>query len=290
MPFSVGFERLEVDRPELVCAFACSSAVTSFANGIVQQPNLEVIQLFAHAFCPFPFESAADSAAFFRCFERGIVCSSQFRFLQKAELHLSAFEFDYRVAEGAEGGLYVAHEFVDAPGVLAAGHSGIAAGDAFDEVHERFLDLAGIVDCRRAFRAGEVVFEELEETSAFGYEDVGVGAERTARNRLCRRREIFEQTVRVVRLAVEDAADALFARRHFGFAPVCREDFHEQIVEPCVAFDYRLDGFRKSRFLFFSPISLSFRFTPDRKGRNGYAPTGRQCVIVVKITLLLRRI
>ena len=72
------------------------------------------------------------------------------------------------MAEVAEGGFYVAEEFVDALGVLPSGNSGIAAGDAFDEVHERFLDLAGIVDCRRAFRAGEVVFEELEETSAFG--------------------------------------------------------------------------------------------------------------------------
>ena len=63
-PFSVGFERLDMDRPELVCAFACSSAVTSFVNGIVQQPNLEFGELFAHAFCPSPFESAADSAAF----------------------------------------------------------------------------------------------------------------------------------------------------------------------------------------------------------------------------------
>ena len=70
------------------------------------------------------------------------------------------------MAEGAEGGLYVAHEFVDAPGVLAAGHSGIAAGDAFDEVHERFLDLARVVDRRRTFRAWEVVFEELEKAAA----------------------------------------------------------------------------------------------------------------------------
>ena len=171
--------------------------------------------------------------------------------MQKAELRLSAFEFDCRAAEGAEGGLYVAHELVDAPGVLAAGHAGIAAGDALDEVHESLLYLARVVDRRRTFGAGKVAFEELEEAAAFGYQDVGFGAELTARNRLCRRREIFEQTVRVVRLAVEDAADALFARRHFGFAPVCREDFHEQIVEPCMAFDYRLDGFRKSRFFVF---------------------------------------
>ena len=145
--------------------------------------------------------------------------------MQKAELHLSAFEFDYRAAEGAEGGLYVAHEFVDTPGVLAAGHSGIAAGDAFDEVHERFLYLAGIVDRRRAFGAGKVVFEELEEAAAFGYQDVGTGAERTSWNRFCRRCEVFEQEVRVVGFAVEDAADALFARRQSGFAPVRRKDF-----------------------------------------------------------------
>jgi hypothetical protein len=193
----------------------------------------------------------------------------QFRFLQKAELHLSAFEFDYRAAEGAEGGLYVAHEFVDAPGVLAAGHSGIAAGDAFDEVHERFLYLARVIDRRRTFWTGKVAFEELQKAPAFGYQDVGIGPERTARNRLCRRREIFEQTVRVVRLAVEDAADALFARRHFGFSPVCRKDFHEQIVEPCVAFDYRLDGFRKSRFFVFLShfLVLSLYAGPEGKKR-----------------------
>ena len=61
----------------------------------------------------------------------------QFRFLQKAELHLSAFKFDYRAAEGAEGGLYVAHEFVDAPGVLAAGHAGIAADDDAQDISQK---------------------------------------------------------------------------------------------------------------------------------------------------------
>ena len=79
----------------------------------------------------------------FRVF-RGFI---QFRFLQKAELHLSAFEFDYRAAEGAEGGLYVAHEFVDASGVLPAGHAGIAAGDAFDEIDKCLFNLANIADC-----------------------------------------------------------------------------------------------------------------------------------------------
>ena len=52
------------------------------------------------------------------------------------------------MAEGAEGGLYVAHEFVDAPGVLAAGHSGIAAGDAFDEIDKCLFKLVNIADCR----------------------------------------------------------------------------------------------------------------------------------------------
>ena len=79
-----------------------------------------------------------------------------FRFLRNAKPPQGAFEFDDRVAEGAERGFHVTEEFVDALGVLASGHSGIAAGDAFDEVHERFLYLAGIVDRRRAFRAGEV--------------------------------------------------------------------------------------------------------------------------------------
>ena len=106
------------------------------------------------------------------------------------------------MTERAEGGFHVAHEFVDTPGVLAASHAGIAAGDAFDEVHERFLYLARVVDRRRTFRAWEVAFEELQKAPAFGYQDVGFGPERTTRNRLCRRREIFEQTVRVVRLAV----------------------------------------------------------------------------------------
>ena len=117
------------------------------------------------------------------------------------------------MAEGAEGGFYVAHEFVDALGVLATGHSGIAAGDAFDEVHERLLCLACVADLRRAFRAREAVFEKFEEAAAFGYEDVGFGAERTPWNRFCRRREVFEQPVRVVGFAVEDAAHTLFPRR-----------------------------------------------------------------------------
>ena len=89
--------------------------------------------------------------------------------MQKAELPQAAFELDDRVAEGAEGGFYVAHEFVDALGVLSPGHSGIAAGDAFDEVHERLLRLARVVDRRRAFRAREAVFEKFEEAAAFGY-------------------------------------------------------------------------------------------------------------------------
>ena len=57
--------------------------------------------------------------------------SVQFRFLRNAKPPQGAFEFDDRVAEGAERGFYVAEEFVDALGVLASGHSGIAAGDAF---------------------------------------------------------------------------------------------------------------------------------------------------------------
>ena len=52
------------------------------------------------------------------------------------------------MAEGAEGGLYVSHKFIDAPGVLAAGHSGIAAGDAFDEIDKCLFNLADIADCR----------------------------------------------------------------------------------------------------------------------------------------------
>ena len=80
----------------------------------------------------------------------------RFRFLRNAKPPQGAFEFDDRVAEGAERGFHVAEEFVDALGVLPSGLSGIAAGDAFDEVHERLLYLAGIVDRRRAFRAGEV--------------------------------------------------------------------------------------------------------------------------------------
>ena len=61
------------------------------------------------------------------------------RLLQNAKLPQGAFEFDDRVAESAEGGFYVAEEFVYALGVLPSGHSKIAVGDAFDEVHERFL-------------------------------------------------------------------------------------------------------------------------------------------------------
>ena len=48
----------------------------------------------------------------------------------------------------------------------------------------------------------EQILEELQKAPAFGYQDVGLGPERTARNRLCRRREIFQQTMRVIRLAV----------------------------------------------------------------------------------------
>ena len=73
------------------------------------------------------------------------------------------------MTEGAEGGFYVAHEFVDALGVLSPGHSGITAGDTFDEVHKRLFCLARVADRRRAFRAREVVFEKFEEAAAFGY-------------------------------------------------------------------------------------------------------------------------
>ena len=128
----------------------------SFVNRIVQQPTLEFGELFAHAFRPSPFESAADSASFSGFCRRRDVGFLLFRFLRNAKPPQGAFEFDDRVAEGAERGFHVAEEFVDALGVLASGHSGIAAGDALDEVHERLLYLAGIVDRRRAFRAGEV--------------------------------------------------------------------------------------------------------------------------------------
>ena len=128
----------------------------------------ELSELFFHTFGAFTMQAAADSASFSGCCGWWGVGFLQFRFLRNVKLDQGAFEFDDRVAEVAEGGFYVAEELVDALGVLPSGHSGIAAGDAFDEVHERFLDLAGVVDCRCTFRAGEVVFEELEETSAFG--------------------------------------------------------------------------------------------------------------------------
>ena len=74
---------------------------------------------------------------------------------------------------------------------------------------------------------------------------------------------------RISEPAVEDAADAPLPRRHFGFSPVCRKDFHKQIVEPCVAFDYRLDGFRKSRFFVFLShfLVLSLYAGPEGKKR-----------------------
>ena len=231
-------------------------------------PSTKLSELVVHSLSSFAVQPAADSASSSGFCRRWGVAFLQFRFLRNAEPPQGAFEFDDRVAEGAERGFHVAEEFVDALGVLASGHSGVAAGDAFDEVHERLFDLARVVDCRRTFGTGKVAFEELQKAPAFGYQDVGFGAERTAQNRLCRRREIFQQTVRVVRLAVEDAADALFARRHFGLSPVCREDFHEQSVEPRVAFDYRLDGFRKSRFFVFLSHSLILSLYAGPEGKK----------------------
>ena len=48
--------------------------------------------------------------------------------------------------------------------------------------------------------------------------------------RFCRRCELFKKQVRVVFLAVEDVAYALFSRRRFA-AGVCRKGGKEKIVE-----------------------------------------------------------
>ena len=170
-------ERLFISFPILQSSCSNRLCTIIFIDMVRCYPSTKLSELVVHSLSSFAVQPAADSASFPGFCRRRDVGFLQFRFLRNAKPPQGAFEFDDRVAEGAERGFHVAEEFVDALGVLASGHSGIAAGDAFDEVHERFLYLAGIVDRRRAFGTGEVVFEELEETSAFGYEDVGFGAE-----------------------------------------------------------------------------------------------------------------
>ena len=149
------------------------------------------------------------------------------------------------MSQVAEKTFEIMDELVDAPRIIVDCDIRVAAGKAFDEIDERFFRLPDIVDCRRAIGSGEVVFKKVEKIAAFGYQEIGLGAETAARRGFCGGGEIFEDRMCAVRLAVENAAYALRSRRKgAGFVAFeCRE---QKGVELFVALDNSSDRRGKS--------------------------------------------
>ena len=85
------------------------------------------------------------------------------------------------MSQVAEKPFEVIDKFVDAPRIIVDCDIRVAAGKAFDEIDGRFFRLPDIVDCRRAIGSGEVVFKKVEKIAAFGYQEIGLGAETAAR-------------------------------------------------------------------------------------------------------------